>query len=73
MSLSEGTSILKIQTGCIENFGEYYPGMSIKDWYKVISSYVKMKTNIYALKPEDTFKWMAAEAEISNSKTQKKE
>ena len=73
LSLSEGTSLLKIQTGCIDNFGEYYPGMSIKDWYKAISSYVKMKTNIYELKPEDTFKWMAAETEITNSKTQKKE
>ena len=61
LSLSEGTSILKIQSGCIENFGEYYPGMSIKDWYKAITSYVKMKTNLYELKPEDTFKWIAAE------------
>ena len=38
--------------------------MSIKDWYKAISSYVKMKTQIYELNPEDTFNWKVAEIEI---------
>ena len=68
LSLSGGTSILKIQSECIEKFGEYYPGMSIKDWYKAISSYVKMKTQIYELKPEDTFNWKVAEIEIIDNK-----
>ncbi|MDY3911658.1 MAG: hypothetical protein SO000_00535 [Sodaliphilus sp.] len=36
----QGCSKLQIMSSCMNEFGEYYPNMSLTDWYKVLNMYL---------------------------------
>lgn len=61
MTMRNGISVLLLQRECIERFGEKYPDMSVSDWFKVISSYMREKTHKYDMKQDDIVYWNVAE------------
>ena len=57
LSMTTGTSILNIVQSCQERFNEKYPAMigKQKEWYHVVSEYVKSRTRMYDLQPTQIF------------------
>lgn len=61
LEMSNGMTLLDLQKECIDQFGERYAGMAMKDWYHVVRDYVAEKTHRENILPNDVIVWNVAE------------
>lgn len=65
LAIKEGTSILNIVRSCQEQFNEKYPAMigKQKEWFHIVSEYVRSRTKIYDLQPDKIFHLAAEDSD----------
>lgn len=61
LSLNPNIDILSLISDCMNDFGEFYHKMKLKDWYRMLSNYLKEKEASYSSDASDNDTSMVAD------------